>query len=457
MKKRIVGILLILLLVQLVYSADKFTIKETEKISLETNENDPDGDQTTITYSPPLNQSGQWQTTYGDAGEYKSSVTVSDGESSVSKEIIIVVQRKEEPPKIEITKPSESRISISEAESVNFRVSAIDLNKDELSYNWKVDGKAASESQEFTYKPGYKDSGSHKVEVTVSDGKLKSGFEWEANVADVDIDSVVDSIPNIEISETEIAMLSLPDFSQYGLTYTVSGILADKTEWQTGYDDSGLYFIKVKVEGKGYEKTKTVELRVNNLDRPPVMENLESKFINEDETLEIALKAEDPDGDRVTYSAEGLPQGAEFDGNKFTWKPDFDTVRRQNFVDWIVDKFGPLTKTFYVQFSASSKDLKVVQNAIITVKDENRPPVMEEMDDIKISEGQSLELNPVAYDLDGDKIKLSYSGLTGKKTYVAGFDKAGKYAETITASDGMSQTSENIDIKKQNTKKTPHF
>src|SRR3989344_6749893 len=130
MKKRIVGILLILLLVQFVYSADKFTIKETEKISLETNENDPDGDQTTITYSPPLNQSGQWQTTYGDAGEYKSSVTVSDGESSVSKEIIIVVQRKEEPPKIEITKPSESRISISEAESVNFRVSAIDLNKD---------------------------------------------------------------------------------------------------------------------------------------------------------------------------------------------------------------------------------------------------------------------------------------------------------------------------------------
>ena len=70
-----------------------------------------------------------------------------------------------------------------------------------------------------------------------------------------------------------------------------------------------------------------------------------------------------------------------------------------------MDKFRVLSKSFYVQFSASARDNQIVQNIIITVKDVNTAPVIEDIEPITINEGETLKITPNAYDLDGDKIK----------------------------------------------------
>ena len=53
------------------------TVKENQRITLQPKVIDPDLAEVTITYSTPMNAQGEWQTNYGDAGEYIFSVTAS--------------------------------------------------------------------------------------------------------------------------------------------------------------------------------------------------------------------------------------------------------------------------------------------------------------------------------------------------------------------------------------------
>ena len=377
--KRIIVILVTMLLIFpfIIYSIPTFTIQETEKISLVPNASDPDLDKLTAAYSAPLNDKGEWQTDYGDAGEYNATITVSDGTTSVSKDVLIVVKKKEERPKIESFIPEQEVINIKEAEAINFKINATDVDKDKLSYDWFLDDKKIKDGQEFSYETTYKDAGSHKVSVIVSDGTSEISKEWKVNVEDVK--------------------------------------------------------------------------------RPLVFEPIENKVINENEELKIILNANDPDSEQITYSASNLPDDAKFDGKVFTWKPSFDTVRKEGFVDWVVDKFRTLSKSFYVQFAASSMDKKIVQNIIITVKDVNRAPVIEDLEPIKINEGETLRIAPKAYDPDGDKITLTYFGFINSDNYKSKAGDAGAYNVKVTASDGLLETAKFVQINISRINRPPVF
>lgn len=403
MNKNIVLLLIAFLIFPyFAYSITTFIMNETEKISLAPNAIDPDNDNLTITYSSPLNQNGEWQTAYGDAGEYKTTITVSDGITNVSKDVLIVVNKKEEIPKIDSFSPRQDALSIKEGESINFKVSASDIDKDQLFYQWLFDDKKVKEGQEFEYDAAYDDSGTHKVLVEISDGAAKVNKEWVVDVEDVD--------------------------------------------------------------------------------RVPIFEQIGNKVISENQTLKIILSAVDPDGDNVTYSVDKLPEGATLEGNVFTWIPSFDTVKKEDLIDRVVDKFSVLTKNFYIQFAASSKstkikdsenqrfsrsqksksfsrdfrdtenpkdfpvDKKVLQNIVVTVKDANRAPILEDIAPVTINEGEAFTITPNAYDLDGDKVSLAYSGFISTKAYKSKFGDAGKYSVKVTASDGMLETSKLVDV-----------
>jgi len=93
MRKRILLMLLFLTLffsfLYSAYSLRVFEINETEKISLGLQAEDPDADKLSYTFSKPLNNDGEWQTNYGDAGEYEATIAVSDGKESTSENILI--------------------------------------------------------------------------------------------------------------------------------------------------------------------------------------------------------------------------------------------------------------------------------------------------------------------------------------------------------------------------------
>ncbi len=440
-KRAALLIILFLAFPYIVHSAATFTVQETEKISLQADAADPDADRLTTTYAYPLNDNGEWQTKYGDAGEYKSKVTVSDGITNDSRDILIIVKKKEESPKIESFIPNQDSLSINEGQASDFRVMASDLNNDELKYEWLVDGKKSKEGTEFSYNTGYNDAGAHKILAVVSDGTTDTSKEWAVNVENVDVEGMLNGINDIVVNENDIARLKLPDFEKYGLAYSISEPIGSKNEWKTSYNDAGSYEAKVHAEGKGFSGDKTVKVAVNDVDRAPVFDRIENKVLNENEEMKITLNANDPDGDEITYSASGLPEGSKFEGNVFTWKIGYDAVRKNGFVDKVLDNFRVLSRSFYLQFAASSKGKKAVQNVVITVRDANRAPVLEDIEPITINEGESLKISPKAYDPDGDKVSLSYSGFTGKDAYKSNFGDAGAYYVKVTASDGLLETS----------------
>ena len=62
--------------------------------------------------------------------------------------------------------------------------------------------------------------------------------------------------------------------------------------------------------------------------RPPALDTIGNKTVNEGELLEFTVTATDPDGDNLTCSASNLPPGAEFypSSQIFSWAPEYSQV-----------------------------------------------------------------------------------------------------------------------------------
>jgi hypothetical protein len=62
-----------------------------------------------------------------------------------------------------------------------------------------------------------------------------------------------------------------------------------------------------------------------SIDRPPVLNAIGNKAVNEGATLTFTLSASDADGDALTYSASNLPVGATFNSTTrtFSWTPGY--------------------------------------------------------------------------------------------------------------------------------------
>ena len=58
--------------------------------------------------------------------------------------------------------------------------------------------------------------------------------------------------------------------------------------------------------------------------QPPVLSPIGNKTVNEGSLLTFTVSATDPDGDPLTYSVQGLPSGATFANQTFSWAPTYD-------------------------------------------------------------------------------------------------------------------------------------
>lgn len=461
MRKRILLMLLFLtLFFSLIYSAYSlkvFEVDETEKISLGLQVEDPDADKLAYTFSKPLNKNGEWQTNYGDAGEYEATITVSDGEESTSEDILIKVHKKEESPVIDSFYPKDEQISILEGEKIKFEASAYDLNKDELSYKWLVDGEAVSESKEIFFEKDYNGAGNYKIELIVSDALSSASKAWDVEVKDVDLNALLNQIKDIEIIETETARLELPDFEHYGLKYTISEPLGNNNKWGTTYDDAGEYNVEIKAEGKGFEGKKEVKVVVKNKDRKPKISGLKNIVINENEEAKLEATADDPDEEGVSLSAENIPEGASFEGSSFTWKPGYDFVQKNNAFGYLLDKFNILSRSVDIVFKAQSNELYDEKKVRITVKDSNRPFVLEEIADVEANEGEEAVIEPKYNDPDKDKVSFSYSGFMNSNRKKTGFDDSGLYVVKVVATDGFFTETRFVDVKVNDVNRKPSF
>src|SRR3989338_178785 len=251
-------------------------VQETQLVKLRPVAQDPDADQLTFSYTTPLNAQGEWQTTYGDAGQYTVTITASDGELESSKDALIIVNKKEEPPTISAAEPSAIQQAMDENADLTFSVTASDLNKDTLTYSWKLDGEDVSQTESYTYRSDYRSEGAHTLKVEMGDRKPPASLTWWITVRNVDRAPVLSPIPDITVKETETVNIvpQAADPDDDPLEFTVSDPVGDDGGWQTTYDDAGAYTVTVAASDGELDDSQLVKVTVINVNRPPVIEDI---------------------------------------------------------------------------------------------------------------------------------------------------------------------------------------
>lgn len=258
-------------------------VQETDLVNLVPKAQDPDADKLLFTFTSPLNEKGEWQTTYGDAGEYTVTLTVSDGQSTDSRDVLIIVNKKEESPTIDNSWPIESSLVIHETESVNFKVEASDLNKDPLTYSWKFDGVETGSDPEYNYQSDYDSAGTHTVKADVSDGLSSASRIWSVEALNVNRKPVMEQIGNLRSKETDEVTIAVhaTDDDEDPLEYSISDSRFKQNEnvftWQTDYDGAGEYWINVSVSDGTDTTEESILLTVENVNRKPVIVDVVQK------------------------------------------------------------------------------------------------------------------------------------------------------------------------------------
>ena len=195
----------------------------------------------------------------------------------------MIVNKKEEAPTIDSAKPIESGLTLDETQSIEFSVEASDLNKDPLSYSWKVDGVDAGTENKYTYKTTYDDAGTHTVKADVTDGMSTASKLWSVNVRNVNRKPALEKINAINAKETEKVVVTAlaTDDDQDPITYSIS----DKRfaqdgnvfTWQTDYDSAGTYEVTVSASDGQDTRSEAFTVNVENVNRPPVITDITQK------------------------------------------------------------------------------------------------------------------------------------------------------------------------------------
>lgn len=259
-------------------------VQETELVSLSPSAEDPDKDTNlAFTFTSPLAENGEWQTNYGDAGEYTVTVTASDGELTTTQDVLIIVNKKEENPAIDSARPIESGLSIDETQALEFSIEASDLNNDQLSYAWKLDGADVGTETSYTYQSTYEDAGTHTVKVEASDGLSSASKLWSVDVSNVNRKPVLEQLEDMTLRETDkITITALAtDDDRDAITYSISDSRFVKEEnvftWQTDYDSAGTYEVTVSASDGQDTTEQALAITVQNVNRPPVIKDIVQK------------------------------------------------------------------------------------------------------------------------------------------------------------------------------------
>jgi len=132
---------------------------------------------------------------------------------------------------------------------------------------------------------------------------------------------------------------------------------------------------------------------------PPVLFKIGDKVVAVGQLLDIAMKAEDADGDALTYSVYGdVPRAAQFlkDVGELKWTPEAADAGKSVYLTFVVSDGVDL-------------DRETVEVAV-TATAEQHAPVFQKLGDQSVSVGQACEWLLVATDPDGDTLTFSAEG-----------------------------------------------
>ena len=339
----------------------------------------------------------------------------------------------------------------SEADSVAVEITAYDPDNNGMTFSATglPDGLTIEEGTGLiTGTLTYLSAGLHNITVTVNDGVEEASVSFLWSVANVNRPPVLTDPEGQQSTEHDEIVLDLlvsePD--EEPLTFSAStlpdglsiGATSGRISGTLSYESSGTYSVTVDVTDGEASDSIMFSWSVANLNRPPVVTQLDGQSNNEQDIISLQVAASDPDGSPVIFSAT-LPTGLSIDEDDGHITGTLSYISAGNHAATITVGDGITSTVMTVDW--------VVHNV-------NQLPTIEPLDDQANREGEAVALAVVAVDLDNESIFYRAEGLpdgliidsaTGSIAGTLSYTSSGDYATTISVSDGIDTVSTNFD------------
>jgi len=243
-------------------------VDENDFVNLKPEAVDPDNDPIQFLYTAPLDESGQWKTDYGDAGEYYITVTASDGELETSRQVLLVVNRVNMPPAIE----GIADINVDEGSTLIVTPKVSDPNGDDFTVT--ISDPVGDDG---VWEIGYTEHGQYSMLITAEDiDGLVAEQEVIITVNRKNMAPIVENVYDIEIFEGESVLIEpvVSDLNLDDVTVTISEPVGDDGLWDTSYTDNGVYEISVIASDGETETIELITLTVNDVNKAPQIINI---------------------------------------------------------------------------------------------------------------------------------------------------------------------------------------
>jgi len=223
--------------------------------------------------------------------------------------------------------------------------------------------------------------------------------------------------------------------------------LTGMVRWRPSNDDVGVHMVNFTVsDGNGGSDHELVSIEVINVNDPPVLtQPMPNITLMEDIPFENAFELSyfflDVDGTPLVFGRRG--------NHKINVNIDENgTVGFSSEPEWS----GHETITF----TATDPDNETAYSAItVTVLPLNDPPVLEHIEDIIVSEGDTVRIDPNATDVDDEILKFQFIGGMDSDTWLTGYDDAGSYTLVVRVFDGELYDHQTVNITIRNVNRAP--
>ncbi|MBN2880458.1 PKD domain-containing protein [Candidatus Woesearchaeota archaeon] len=215
------------------------------------------------------------------------------------------------------------------------------------------------------------------------------------------------------------------------VTVSYSGWM-NSDSYQTSYDDAGTYSVTILASDGNRESSKKLKIVVDNANRAPVIQKMPKLSVLEGNELVLNPVVSDLDGDNV----------------EVTFEEPFDSNGKWQTAEGDAGEY----KTTVV---ASDGDKSAKLSVDIVVESLNKAPVLQQIKDINVNEGEEVVISPLAIDPEGEPVSFEYSGWMTTSSYLTNYNDAGTHTVTVTVSDGVYSDSQDVTVIVEDVNRAP--
>ena len=381
--KALIVVVLLVLTIQLTFAATRvFYVEETEFVKISPTAIDPDKDQITYEYSAPLDNEGEWQTGYDDAGEYQITITASDGEETTEEVVTLIVENKNQAPDV-----TEKSFSVKETQTIDLKEFISDPDDDTLRYKFNQPF-----NKQGVWQTTFDDAGDYTTTFSVSDSEFTTEGIIEISIEETNQPPVITKIfseeAEVNAKEGETLAISAEAIDNDGDEITFlwkinNQIVSEEKEFNYDFNFSsvGEYVLTLTISDGERDFIEEWTINVENTNRKPQISH-DPIIVKEGEEVKLLFPEIDRDGDKLNYTFE---EPLDETGK---WQTTFEDAG-----------------TYSLKVTADDNNLKDKTEVLITVLDVDRVPEVILPKNLEINEGETLIWTINTSDPDGDKLE----------------------------------------------------